>query len=624
MNTATTKLQSQKEFSAYRNALNAKVDNKKRMIRVCIGTGCQAKGSLDVLKMFEQAVAESDQANIQIETKFTGCHGFCELGPIVIIDPGEIIYFRVKASDVPEIFRETVILGHNIERLLYQHQQDESEKKYTTPSQIPFYNLQKRIVLELNGVINPTNIDDYIKYDGYQALATALTTMSPTQIIDIIEESKLRGRGGGGFLTGRKWRTCRDTGREPRYIICNGDEGDPGAFMDRSIMEGNPHAVLEGMIIGAYAIGAHKGFIYVRHEYPLAVKHFQLAINKAKDLGLLGDNILGTDFCLDLTINRGGGAFVCGESTALMASLEGRIGEPRAKYVHTVEYGFHDCPTTLNNVETWANIPTIIRKGSKWFSSLGTDKSKGTKVFSLVGKVNNTGLVEIPMGMTLREIIFGIGNGVKDGRPFKAVQTGGPSGGCIPESLIDLSVDFDRLTEVGSMMGSGGMIVMDDTTCMVNIAKYFLNFLKEESCGKCTPCREGIPQMLHILTCITKGDGQEGDIEKLETLAKILSDAALCALGKSAANPVISTLRYFKDEYLDHINKKHCPAHECKGLFRYEIDEETCKGCGICLKNCPTKAISGEKKKPYRINQELCTQCGVCFTKCPFSTIRKI
>ncbi|MGA1867085.1 MAG: NADH-ubiquinone oxidoreductase-F iron-sulfur binding region domain-containing protein [bacterium] len=622
MTTATTIFQSAKELNAYRNALKEKRSGKERSIRVCIGTGCQAKGSLDVLKMFQRAVRESDKSDIRIETKFTGCHGLCELGPIVIIDPGEIIYLRVQPHDVAEIFRETVLLGHMVERFLYQKEAEGA--RYKTPHEIPFYNLQKRIVLALNGVIDPTSIDDYIAHDGYEALAQVLTTYKSEEIIEMIERSQLRGRGGGGFLTGRKWRTCVQTGRSPRYVICNGDEGDPGAFMDRSIMEGNPHAVLEGMIIGAYAIGAQEGFIYVRHEYPLAVKHLQMAIDQAREIGLLGESILGTDFNFDVTINRGGGAFICGESTALMASLEGRVGEPRAKYVHTVEYGLYDCPTTLNNVETWATIPAIVRNGPEWFTSIGTERSKGTKVFSLVGKVNNTGLVEVPMGMTLKEIIYGIGDGVKGGRPFKAVQTGGPSGGCLPESLINLPVDFDRLTEAGSMMGSGGMIVMDDSTCMVNVAKYFLDFLKQESCGKCTPCREGIAQMLHILTRLTKGKGEEGDIERLEALGELLADASLCALGKSAANPVLSTLRYFREEYEEHIRKKHCPALECPGLFRYEIVAELCKGCGICLKKCPMDAITGEKKKAHTIDQEKCTQCGACFSKCPFTAIKKI
>ncbi|MGA1825382.1 MAG: NADH-quinone oxidoreductase subunit NuoF, partial [bacterium] len=575
MSTATTIFQSPKELNAYRNEIKKRKGSKERIIRVCIGTGCQAKGSLEVLKMLQEAAKESGRSDIHIETKFTGCHGLCELGPIVIIDPGEIIYLGVQASDAPEIFRETVVLGHIVERLLYQAGTE--GPKYKTPMEIPFYKLQNRIVLALNGVIDPTSIDDYIAHDGYDGLALALSTMQPEEIIDSVERSGLRGRGGGGFPTGRKWRTCRNTGREPRYVICNGDEGDPGAFMDRSIMEGNPHAVLEGMIIGAYAIGAKEGYIYVRHEYPLAVKHLQIAIDQAKEKGLLGESILGTDFSFDVFINRGGGAFICGESTALMASLEGRVGEPRAKYVHTVEYGFHDCPTTLNNVETWATIPAIIRKGDEWFASIGTEKSKGTKVFSLVGKVNNTGLVEVPMGMTLKQMIYEIGDGVKGERPFKAVQTGGPSGGCLPASLLDLPVDFDRLTEAGSMMGSGGMIVMDDTTCMVNVAKYFIDFLKNESCGKCTPCREGIAQMLHILTRLTKGKGEEGDIEKLETLGELLSDASLCALGKSAANPVLSTLKYFREEYEEHIHKKHCPALECSGMFYFEISEELCK-----------------------------------------------
>jgi len=622
LGTATARLQSVQALREYRESLKKGKTGKEKVVRVCIGTGCQAKGSMEVLKAFQDALKETGTPKVRIETKRTGCHGLCELGPIVVVDPGEIIYLRVQPSDVPEIFRETVMLGHVVERLLYETAPEGPKAK--TPLEIPFYKLQKRIVLALNGVIDPTNIDDYILHDGYEGMSTALTSMEPDEIIDWVERSGLRGRGGGGFPTGRKWRTCRRTEHEPRYVICNGDEGDPGAFMDRSIMEGNPHAVIEGLIIGAYAVGSHEGFIYVRHEYPLAVKHLNMGIAQAKEMGLLGENIMGTGFSFDITINRGGGAFICGESTALMASLEGKIGEPRAKYVHTVEYGLNDCPTVLNNVETWATVPTIIRNGPEWLSSIGTDRSKGTKVFSLVGKVNHTGLVEVPMGMTLREIIFGIGGGVKGDRPFKAVQTGGPSGGCLPESLIDLPVDFDRLTDVGSMMGSGGMIVMDNTTCMVNVAKYFLNFLRQESCGKCTPCREGIAQMLHILQRITKGKGEEGDIERLEALAELLPDTALCALGKTAANPVLSTLRYFRNEYEEHIRKRHCPAMECPGLFRLEIQEDLCKGCGICLKKCPIGAISGEKKKPHAIDQEKCTQCGVCYEKCPFTAVVKI
>jgi len=592
-----------------------------KRVRVCIGPGCVAKGSEGVYKLFVQAVEQAG-ADVQVEADCVGCHGLCERGPLVIIDPGEIFYQRVEEPDVAEIFRETVVGGRLVERLLYED--PTTGAKATTPQEIPFYKAQERIVLGPSGVIDPASIEDYIAAGGYCALAKALGTMSPAQTLEEVERSGLRGRGGGGFPTGRKWRSCRDAEGEPKYVICNGDEGDPGAFMDRSIMEGNPHAVIEGMIIGAYAIGSSQGYIYVRNEYPLSVVRLKAAIEQARDMGLLGENILGSGHSFDIRINRGGGAFVCGESTALMASLEGRPGEPRAKYVHTVESGLNGKPTNLNNVETWANVPAIINRGADWFASIGTEKSKGTKVFSLVGEVVNTGLVEVPMGITLRRIIEEIGGGVKNGKAFKAVQTGGPSGGCIPAQFLDARVDFDELTRLGSMMGSAGMIVMNEDTCMVNVARYFLNFLREESCGKCTPCREGLAQMLHILDRITHGQGQEGDVERLEALSGLLEDTALCALGKTAANPVLSTIRYFRDEYDAHIREQRCPAKECKGLFRYDIDAELCKACGICLKACPAEAITGEKKVPHVIDQAKCTLCGACFEKCPFAAVIKV
>ena len=551
-----------------------------------------------------------------------GCHGLCELGPIVVIEPGDILYHSVEEPDVAEIFRETVLGGRLVERLLYQDSR--TGKKVKSPGEIPFYSVQKRIVLEQNGRIDPTDIDDYLLVGGYSALAKALSGMDRQAIIAEVETSGLRGRGGGGFPTARKWRSCIEAPGEDRYVICNGDEGDPGAFMDRSVMEGNPHAVLEGMIIGAYAVGARQGYIYVRNEYPLAVEHLQKAIADARRLGFLGEDILGSGFCFDVRINRGGGAFVCGESTALMASLEGRVGEPRAKYIHTVESGLNGRPTVLNNVETWANVPAIINRGGAWFSGIGTESSKGTKVFSLVGKIINTGLVEVPMGITLRQIIEEIGGGVRNGKAFKAVQTGGPSGGCIPAEYLDAPVDFDELTRLGSMMGSGGMIVMDEDTCMVNLARYFLGFLKSESCGKCTPCREGLAQMLHILDRITSGKGEAADLDRLEELAGLLSEGSLCALGKTAANPILSTLRYFREEYEEHIVNKRCPAKECKGLFLYRIDPETCTGCGICRKNCPVEAITGERKQPHVIDQTICTKCNVCFEKCPFGAVLKV
>jgi len=591
-----------------------------RRVRVCIGTGCAAKGSRKLYELFCQAVRETD-AEVEA-VSCVGCHGFCQRGPIVVVEPGEIFYQRVEEPDVAEIFRETVQGGRVVERLLYQDPATGARARQA--GEIPFYKAQQRIVLAHNGEIDPRSIDDSIAVGGYSALAKALATMTPEQVLQEVERSGLRGRGGGGFPTGRKWRSCREARGEPKYVISNGDEGDPGAFMDRSVMEGNPHAVLEGMILGAYAIGSSKGYIYVRNEYPLAVEHLREAIVQARRAGLLGEDILGTGFAFDVRINRGGGAFVCGESTALMASLEGRPGEPRAKYVHTVEHGLWDKPTNLNNVETWANVPAIINRGADWFASIGTEKSKGTKVFSLVGEVTNTGLVEVPMGMTLRQIIFEIGGGVKGGKAFKAVQTGGPSGGCIPARFLDAPVDFDELTKLGSMMGSGGMIVMSEDTCMVNVARYFLNFLREESCGKCTPCREGLAQMLVILDRITHGQGQPGDIECLERVAVILEGTALCALGKTAANPVLSTLRYFRQEYDAHILQKRCPAKQCRGLFRYQIDEKACKACGVCRKHCPVQAITGQKKVPHVIDQEKCTLCGTCHEKCPFSAILKV
>jgi NADH-quinone oxidoreductase subunit F len=620
---AKQRMKNVKDLERLREELRKQHSPSAKSVRVCIGTGCAARGSRKLYDMFCEAVKESGAAvDVKVEAKCVGCHGFCERGPIVVVEPGSVLYQRVEEPDVAEIFRESVIGGRVVERLLYEN--PDTGEKARTEEDIPFYKAQKRIVLAGNGFIDPTNIEDYVAAGGYSALSKALTTMKPEEIICEIERSVLRGRGGGGFATARKWRSCREAKGSPKYVICNGDEGDPGAFMDRSIMEGNPHSIIEGMIIGAYAIGSDQGYIYVRNEYPLAVEHLRMAISQAQKFGFLGKNILGSSFAFQIKINRGGGAFVCGESTALMASLEGRIGEPRAKYVHTVESGLREKPSNLNNVETWANIPAIVNGGSDWFASIGTEKSKGTKVFSLVGKVVNTGLVEVPMGMTLSQIINEIGGGVKDGKAFKAVQTGGPSGGCIPAQHLDTRVDFDELTKLGSMMGSGGMIVMDEDTCMVNVARYFLGFLKDESCGKCTPCREGISQMLHILDRITHGEGESDDLGKLEGLADLLSVTALCALGKTAANPVLSTVRFFREEYEEHIQQKRCPAKICKGLFLYEIDPETCKGCGICAKNCSVDAIAGEKKEPYVIDQEKCTKCGTCLDKCPFGSVLKV
>ena len=593
-----------------------------RRVRICLGTGCTAKGAPKVLEAFRRAAEPLEGELVAVETKCTGCHGFCERGPIVIVDPGNIFYHDVSEEDVAEIWSESVLGGRLVQRLLYIDQATGVVAR--TPEEIPFYRSQRRIVLAHNGVIDPTSIDDYLAAGGYAALTKVLRSMRPEEVIDEMVRSGLRGRGGGGFPTGRKWQSARNAQGQPKYTIANGDEGDPGAFMDRSIMEGAPHAILEGMIIGGFAIGSTQGYIYVRNEYPLAVKHLGIAIGQAMERGLLGENILGSGWSFHLRINRGAGAFVCGEETGLIASLQGRSGEPRPRPPYPAISGLWGKPTLINNVETWANVPQIILQGADWYASMGTARSKGTKVFSLVGKVKNTGLVEVPMGMTLRQIIFDVGGGILGNKAFKAVQTGGPSGGCIPAAQLDEPVDFDRLTELGSMMGSGGMVVMDEETCMVNIAKYFLQFLKEESCGKCTPCREGIAQMLHLLEEITRGKGQEGDLHRLETLAALLQDTSLCALGKTAANPVLSTIRYFRDEYEAHIGRRRCPAKVCPGLFLYDIDLEQCTGCGVCAKKCPVAGIHGERKEPHRIDQVKCVKCGECFQVCAFSAVVKV
>jgi NADH:ubiquinone oxidoreductase subunit F (NADH-binding)/(2Fe-2S) ferredoxin/NAD-dependent dihydropyrimidine dehydrogenase PreA subunit len=594
---------------------------KQKMISVCGGTGCRASRALEVLDAFREEIKKR-KLDGKVVLKETGCHGFCEKGPLVVIRPENIFYQMVKTEDVSSIIERTVLGNEIIDELLYEL--PESGEKVVKEEDVPFYKWQKRLVFGQNGLISPKSIEDYIGNGGYKALAKALTQLSPERIVEEIELSGLRGRGGGGFPTGRKWRSCRNAPGTRKFVICNADEGDPGAYMDRSILEGNPHAVIEGMIIGAYAIGAHEGYVYVRKEYPLAVENLSKAIADAREYGILGESVLGTDFGFDIKISKGGGAFVCGESTALMLSLEGKIGEPRTKHIHTVVSGLYDLPTNLNNVETWANVPIIIDKGADWYGKIGTEGSKGTKLFSLVGKVNNTGLVEVPMGITLRQVIFDIGGGIPKGKKFKAVQTGGPSGGCIPASHLDMPVDFDELSKVGSMMGSGGMIVMDEDTCMVDVARYFLSFLVEESCGKCTPCREGTYQLYTILNRITSGEGREGDIELLEELCEMIKDASLCALGKTAPNPVLTTLRYFRDEYETHIKDKKCPAGVCKPLFQYMIVPDKCKACGICKQKCPQDAIMGEKKVPHEIIQEKCIKCGICYSVCPFDSIEKV
>jgi NADH-quinone oxidoreductase subunit F len=612
------KLHGPQDLEHLRETLAAAQDPSKKCITICAGTGCLASGCSQVTDAFRQEIEEQGLADV-VDIRTTGCHGFCERGPLMVLHPEGVFYERMKARDVPKIVSETITQGKIVDRLLYKDPQ--TGEKIVYEHDVPFYKLQTRVILEDNSFIDPTRIEDYIARGGYSALAKTLHTMQPEEVIDEVKRSGLRGRGGAGFPAGRKWESCRNAAGEPKYVICNADEGDPGAYMNRSTLEGNPHVVLEGMIIGAYAIGSHEGYVYVRHEYPLAVKHIALALEAARAYGLLGKDILGSGFDFDVFITRGGGAFVCGESSALMRSLEGDVGEPRAKYVRSVERGLWEKPSTLNNVGTLANVPHIINKGWEWYTSIGTKGSPGTKIFSLVGTVNNTGLVEVPMGITLREIIFDIGGGIPGGKKFKAVQTGGPSGGCIPESMLDMPVDFDELSKVGSMMGSGGMIVMDETNCMVDVARYFLNFLREESCGKCTPCREGIARSLEVLNRICNGEGRSDDISLLEELGEVLEGFSLCALGTTAANPVLSTIRYFRDEYEAHIHDHKCPAGVCKALITFTIIPEKCTGCTACALQCPQNAISGEKKEIHLIDQALCIQCGVCSDACKFDAV---
>lgn len=606
------------ELDRWRQEIIKNQEQFEIIISVCGGTGCHAYGCKKVRDLFLKEIKKNGDKKIRL--KFTGCRGLCERGPIVTIQPHDILYQRVQEKDVASIFSETIKKGKILKHLLYED--PSTGRKFTSEKEIPFYRSQVRLLLGNNGLIEPKNKEDYIAIGGYQALAKALSKMEPTQIIQEIKDSGLRGRGGAGFPTGKKWESCRNAPGDLKYVICNCDEGDPGAYMDRSLLEGNPHSIIEGMMIGAYAIGARYGYIYVRHEYPLACKNAEIAINQARRAGLLGKNILGFDFDFDIEIVKGGGAFVSGESTALIASIEGRVGEPRSKQIHTVESGLWGRPTNINNVETWANVPLIINKGSAWFSSIGTENSKGTKIFSLVGKVKNTGLVEVPMGITLKKIVFDIGGGPKNGKPIKAVQTGGPSGGCIPVSLFDLPVDYESLTQAGSMMGSGGMIVMDEETCIVDVAKYFINFLEEESCGKCLPCREGLKRIGQILRNITEGKGDMDSLLLIEDLAEVVKDTSLCGLGKTAPNPVLSALKYFRAEFESHIKEKRCPARVCLQLIRYLISENDCIGCGACKKVCPSNAIEGEKKKLHYINPELCIKCGSCSEVCKSNAIK--
>ena len=599
--------------------IQARKSEKKPVLTVSAGTCGQARGSLKVIKSLEKAIKEQNLED-KVKIKVTGCHGFCEAEPNIIVQPLNIFYQKVQPKDAKDITSETIINNKVIDQLLFTDLA--TGKKISNENHIPFFKKQKRIILGDNALIDPIDMNDYLSIGGYRSLVKALSGITQEEIIETVKQSGLRGRGGAGFPTGYKWEFARKTKGDTKYIICNADEGDPGAYMDRSLLEGNPHRVLEGMIIGAFAIGAGEGYIYARDEYPLAVKHISLAISKAEEMGLLGKNILGTDFDFEVQIVKGAGAFVCGEETALIASVEGRVGEPRQRPPFPAVKGLWGKPTNINNVETWANIPLIIEKGAEWFSRIGTNGSKGTKIFSLVGKINNTGLVEVPMGITLREIIFDIGGGIPGGKDFKAVQTGGPSGGCIPKEMLDLPVDYESLAKVGSIMGSGGMIVMDENTCMVDVAKFFLNFLRDESCGKCISCREGTQRMWEIVTDITEGKGKKGDLEFLEALAKATRDASMCGLGQTAANPVLSTIRHFKDEYEAHIKDKKCPAGVCKELIQYSIIAENCTGCLACIKPCPQDAITGELKKVHVLDQSKCIKCGACYEACNFDAIK--
>lgn len=596
-------------------------DTGKRQVMICAGTGCFSSGSNRLFKKLKEELAANGLTD-RVNIKITGCHGFCEQGPLMIIEPMKTFYTRVEEEDIAEIVARSLINGEVVERLLYRD--PISGGVAGNYEEVPFYARQKRLVLHNCGHINPDDISEYIANEGYAGLDRALLEMDPDQVVEEVKASGLRGRGGAGFSTGTKWGFVLKSQSDKKYVVCNADEGDPGAFMDRSVLEGDPHAVIEGMVICGYAIGADEGYIYVRAEYPLAIERLKTAITQAEECGILGDNILNTGFNFHIKIKAGAGAFVCGEETALLASIEGNRGMPRVRPPFPAQSGLWGKPTCLNNVETFANIPQILRNGSNWYASIGTEKSKGTKIFALTGKVNNTGLVEVPMGISMREIIFAIGGGIQGGRKFKAVQIGGPSGGCLPDNLLDLSVDYDSLTSAGAMMGSGGLVVMDESTCMVDVSKFFLTFTQSESCGKCTPCREGTTRMLEILTRICNGEGNIEDINVLDRLARVVKNTALCGLGQTCPNPVLSTLRYFKGEYLAHIEEKRCPAGVCSALLVYSINPDKCKGCGKCLRICPAGAITGEKKQPHVIDVNKCIKCGSCMSGCKFGAIERV
>jgi NADH:ubiquinone oxidoreductase subunit F (NADH-binding)/(2Fe-2S) ferredoxin/Pyruvate/2-oxoacid:ferredoxin oxidoreductase delta subunit len=606
------------ELDDLRNRLSGQRDGKSRYIAVCGGTGCRALGSEGVFRALESEIKKQGMDD-RVTLKMTGCPGFCEKGPLVLVLPEGLSYQGVKVEDVPDLVSRTIVGGEIVESLLYAD--PATGEKIAYESEIPFYARQRPQLLGMNSRLDPTSVGDYIALGGYAALSKVLSGMSPDDVIEEVTKAGLRGRGGAGFPTGAKWRITRDAPGEVKYVICNADEGDPGAFMDRAMVEGNPHRLLEGMLIGGYAIGAVKGFVYVRAEYPLAAEHLRIAIGQAREYGLLGKDILGSGFDFDIEIVLGAGAFVCGEETALMASIEGRTGEPRPRPPYPSVSGLWGKPTNINNVKTWSNVPIIMELGAEQYAQTGTERSKGTKIFSLVGKINNTGLVEVPIGTTLRELIFDVGGGIPGGKEFKAVQIGGPSGGCIPKEYLDTPIDYESLTALGAMMGSGGMVVCDEDTCMVDLARYFMTFVQEESCGKCVPCRLGTRAMLEVLTRITEGEGQVGDIEYLEELAQQIKQSSLCGLGQTAPNPILSTIMHFRDEYVAHIEEGCCPAHVCKPLISYSIDAEKCTGCGRCLRDCPAEAISGVKKEAHSIDQEKCIKCGSCYELCKFEAV---